>query len=74
MRTLRRGEYWDQRRKKQQVCRKMRNEELHNFHSSPNIRVTKFQWATHVACKLQMRSTDEILVGNSERAKTTRET
>jgi len=50
--------------------RKLDDEELHNFHSSPDIvRVIKSRrrrWAEHVACVGEMRNEYTILVGKPE--------
>jgi hypothetical protein len=52
-------------------CRRLRNEELHNLHASPNIiRVIKswrIGWAGHVARMGEMRNAYVILIGKTER-------
>jgi hypothetical protein len=59
-----------------EVWRKLRNDELHNLCSSPNIiRMIKprwMRWAGHVAQKGEKRNAYRILVGNPE--ETTRKT
>jgi hypothetical protein len=51
-------------------CRKLRNEELHNLYSSPNIiRIIKsrrMRWAGHVAPMGSKRNAYRILVGKPE--------
>jgi len=45
--------------------RRLHNEELHNLHASPNIRVIKsrrMRWAKHIAHMGEMRSAYKILV------------
>jgi len=50
--------------------RKLRNEELHNFYSLPNIvRVIKsgrMRWMGHVVCTWDMRNTYRIVVRKSQ--------
>jgi hypothetical protein len=50
--------------------RKLHNEELHNFYSSPNIiRMSKsrrMRWAGHVARRKEKRSAYGLLVGKPE--------
>jgi hypothetical protein len=49
--------------------RKMHNEELHNFYSSPNIIVViksrTIKWTGLVACMECMKNTCTVLVGNA---------
>jgi hypothetical protein len=51
--------------------RKLHNEELHNFYSSPDIirqiKSRRMRWAGHVACMGEDRKVYKVLVGNSER-------
>jgi hypothetical protein len=49
--------------------RRLHNEELHNLHTSPNIRMVKssrITWVGHVSCMGDMRSTYKILVRKPE--------
>jgi hypothetical protein len=50
--------------------RRLHNEELHNFHTSPDIikviKSRKVKWVEHVACMGEMRSAYNILVGKPE--------
>jgi hypothetical protein len=49
--------------------RKLHNEELHDFYSSPNIRMIRsrgMRWAGHVARMGEMRNAYKILVGKPE--------
>jgi hypothetical protein len=52
------------------VCRKVRNEELHNLYSSPNIitiiKSRRMRWAWHVATMGEKRNAYRILVGKPE--------
>jgi hypothetical protein len=51
-------------------CRRLRNEELHNLYSSPDIiRQVKsrgMRWAGHVACVGEERKVYKVLVGKLE--------
>jgi len=51
-------------------CRKLHNEELHNFYSSPNIiRVIKsgsMKWTMHAAHMRETRNAYTILIGKPE--------
>jgi hypothetical protein len=51
--------------------RKLHNEDLHNFSSSPNIikvvKLRKMRWVGHAAHMGEMRDTYKILVGKPER-------
>jgi hypothetical protein len=51
-------------------CRKLHNEELHNFYSSPNIirriRSRKMRWAGNVARMGELRKVYKLLVGKPE--------
>jgi hypothetical protein len=44
--------------------RRLRNEELHNFHASP--RIIRMRWARHVARIGEQRNAYSIFVGKSE--------
>jgi hypothetical protein len=50
--------------------RKLRNEELHNLHSSPNIirmiKLRRVRWAGRVARMWEKRNAYRILVGKPE--------
>jgi hypothetical protein len=58
--------------------RKLHNDELHSLYSSPNIvRVIiskRMRWAGHVACMGQGRDVYSVLVGETQRQKTTGKT
>jgi hypothetical protein len=58
--------------------RKLHNEELHNFYSSPNIirmiKSRRMSWAGHVARMGETRNAYRILVGKPVRNETTRKT
>jgi hypothetical protein len=58
--------------------RKLHNEELHNFYSSPNIirmiKSRRMRWAGHVARMGADRNTYRILVGKPEGQRTTGKT
>jgi hypothetical protein len=51
--------------------RRLRNEELHNFYSSPNhiwvIKSRRIRWARHVARRGERRGTYRVLVGKPKR-------
>jgi hypothetical protein len=51
-------------------CRRLHNEELHNFYSLPNIiriiKPTRIRWTGHVACMGEKRNAYRVLVGKSE--------
>jgi hypothetical protein len=50
-------------------CRKVHNEELHNFYSSPNIirmKSKRMKLVGHVACMEEKRNAYRILVGKPE--------
>jgi hypothetical protein len=49
--------------------RKLNNEELHNLHSSSNIKMIKSRrmtWVGHVACLWKMRNVYKVLAGKPE--------
>jgi hypothetical protein len=58
--------------------RKLHNEELHNFYSSPDIirqvKARRMRWAGHVARMGEERKVYKVLVGKPERKETTRKT
>jgi hypothetical protein len=54
--------------------RKLRNEDLHNLHSSPNVigvTKSKMRWVGHVASLKEMRNVHKICTGKPELMKTT---
>jgi hypothetical protein len=60
-------------RKREEVAgnwRRLHNDELHNFYTSPNIirviKASRRRWAGHVARMAEMRNGYKILVGNPE--------
>jgi len=58
-----RGEYLDLGRSSRRL-QNLHNEELHNFHSSPNVTTalkSKMRWVGHAACMGKMRNAN-ILV------------
>jgi hypothetical protein len=58
--------------------RKLRNEQLHNFYSSPSkirmVRSRRMRLAWYIACMTENKNVYMILVGKPEEKKTTRKT